>query len=91
MTLLARLEQRLPLLSGGARDAPDRQQTMHDAIAWSHDLLGEAEQALFRHLAVFAGDWTLVAAEAVAPPAYNYRSKAEFEASVPRSSVRKSG
>jgi predicted ATPase/transcriptional regulator with XRE-family HTH domain len=66
VTLLARLEQRLPLLSGGARDAPDRQQTMHDAIAWSHDLLGEAEQALFRRLAVFAGGFTLEAAAAVA-------------------------
>ena len=63
--LLARLEQRLPLLSGGARDAPDRQQTMRDAIAWSHDLLTEAEQALFRRLAVFAGGFTLEAAAAV--------------------------
>jgi predicted ATPase/transcriptional regulator with XRE-family HTH domain len=64
--LLTRLEQRLPLLSGGARDAPDRQQTMHDAIAWSHDLLTEAEQALFRRLAVFVGGFTLEAATAVA-------------------------
>jgi len=63
--LLARLEQRLPLLSGGARDAPDRQQTMRDAIAWSHDLLTEAEQVLFRRLAVFAGGFTLDAAAAI--------------------------
>ena len=63
--LLARLEQRLPLLRGGARDAPDRQQTMRDAIAWSHDLLTEAEQALFRRLAVFAGGFTLDAAAAI--------------------------
>ena len=42
--LLARLEQRLPLLTGGARDAPARQQTMRDAIAWSHDLLTPASR-----------------------------------------------
>jgi predicted ATPase len=63
--LLTRLEQRLPLLSGGARDAPDRQQTMRDAIAWSHDLLTQAERALFRRLAVFAGGFTLEAAAAI--------------------------
>ena len=64
--LLTRLEQRLPLLSSGARDLPPRQQTMRDAIAWSHDLLSESEQALFRRLAVFAGGFTLEAAEWVA-------------------------
>lgn len=65
--LLARLEQRLPLLSGGARDLPLRQQTMRDAIAWSYGLLGPTEQQLFRQLAVFAGGFTLQAAEALAP------------------------
>jgi predicted ATPase/DNA-binding XRE family transcriptional regulator len=60
-----RLRQRLPLLSGGARDLPLRQQTMRGAIAWSHDLLNEEEQALFRKLAVFAGGCTLAAAERV--------------------------
>ena len=63
--LLQRLEQRLPLLSGGARDLPLRQQTMRDTIGWSYDLLTDAEQALFRRLAVFVGGFTLGAAEAI--------------------------
>jgi predicted ATPase/transcriptional regulator with XRE-family HTH domain len=63
--LLARLDQRLPLLSTGARDLPPRQQTLRSAIAWSYDLLSAAEQILFEQLAVFAGGWTLEAAEAV--------------------------
>jgi len=63
--LLGRLERRLPLLTGGARDLPVRHQTLRDAIAWTHDLLMPAEQALFRRLAVFAGGFTLDAAEHV--------------------------
>ena len=64
-TLLERLEQRLPLLTGGARDAPERQRTLRATIAWSHDLLDERERHLFAGLAVFAGGCTLEAAEAV--------------------------
>jgi tetratricopeptide (TPR) repeat protein len=65
VTLLARLDKRLPLLTSGARDAPTRQRTLRDTIAWSHDLLHPEEQSIFRRLAVFAGGWTLEAAEAV--------------------------
>ena len=64
--LLTRLERRLPLLVGGARDAPARQRTMRDTIAWSHDLLAPEEQTLFRRVAVFAGGFTLEAAEGMA-------------------------
>ena len=63
--LLERLEQRLPLLTSGARDAPERQRTLRATIAWSHDLLDDHEQQLFARLAVFAGGCTLEAAEAV--------------------------
>ena len=66
--LLARLDRALPLLAGGARDLPARQRTMRDTVAWSYDLLTEAERALFRQFAPFGGGWTLSAAEAVATP-----------------------
>jgi predicted ATPase/class 3 adenylate cyclase len=66
--LLSRLEQRLPFLTGGARDAPHRQRTLRDTIAWSFDLLQPEDQLLFRRLAVFVGGCTLEAAEAVANP-----------------------
>jgi predicted ATPase len=63
--LLAHLDRALPLLSGGARDLPARQQTMTGAIAWSYDLLDEPEKMLLRRMAVFVGGCTLEAAEAI--------------------------
>jgi predicted ATPase/DNA-binding XRE family transcriptional regulator len=63
--LLSRLTRRLELLAGGARDLPARQQTLRAAVQWSHELLAAEEQTLFRRLAVFAGGFTLAAAEAV--------------------------
>jgi predicted ATPase len=64
--ILERLDRSLPLLTGGGRDAPERQRTLRGAIAWSYDLLEPQEQASFRRLGVFSGGWALDAAEAVA-------------------------
>ena len=63
--ILDRLQSPLQLLTGGAFDLPERQQTLRKAIDWSHSLLNEAEQKLFRRVAVFVGGCTLEAAEAV--------------------------
>jgi predicted ATPase len=63
--LLERLDQRLKLLTGGARDLPERQRTLRAAIEWSHSLLSDDEKRLFRRLAVFAGGATLEAIEGV--------------------------
>ncbi len=63
--LLARLSHRLQVLKGGVQDAPTRQQTLRNTIAWSYNLLDAEEQRLFRRLCVFVGGWTLQAAEAV--------------------------
>ena len=65
LALLARLTHRLQVLTGGRQDAPARQQTLRNTIAWSYDLLSAREQQLFRRLSVFVGGCTLEAAEAV--------------------------
>ena len=63
--LLARLDDRMSLLTGGARDLPERQRTLRNTLDWSFELLSPAEQALFSRLAVFPGTFDLEAAEAV--------------------------
>jgi len=63
--IVARLDDRFRLLTGGSRTALPRQQTLRALIDWSYDLLSEPERALLRRLSVFAGGWTLEAAETV--------------------------
>jgi predicted ATPase/class 3 adenylate cyclase len=65
--MLARLGDRLSLLSGGLQDRPERQQTLRGAIDWSYDLLDEGERALFRRLSAFSGGARLDAIESVCP------------------------
>jgi predicted ATPase len=69
VALLARLDRRLSLLTGGSQDLPDRQKTLRNTIAWSFDLLPSDQQTLLRRLAVFAGGATLEAVDAVSTPA----------------------
>lgn len=64
-SLLGRLENSLKVLTGGPKDAPDRQQTMRAAIAWSYELLNEKEKLLLQQLSVFSGGCSLEAAEEV--------------------------
>ncbi len=63
--LLDRLVERIDLLKGGGRDLPARHRTLSQAIAWSYDLLEDHAKRLFQRLSVFAGGWTLEAAEAI--------------------------
>jgi predicted ATPase/DNA-binding XRE family transcriptional regulator len=63
--LAVRLDQRFRLLTGGSRAALPRQQTLQATLDWSYDLLSQSERRLFERLAVFAGGWTLEAAEAI--------------------------
>ena len=64
-SMRTRLTRRLHLLTGGARDMPERHQTLRAAMDWSYDLLSPAEQKLFRRLSVFVGGCNLEGAEAV--------------------------
>ncbi len=63
--MLNRLQRRLPLLIGGPRDSPVRQQTLRSTIDWSYRLLGDPAKQLFCRASVFVGGWTLSAAEQV--------------------------
>jgi predicted ATPase/DNA-binding SARP family transcriptional activator len=81
--LLARLDRPLYLLTEGARDLPERQRTIRGTISWSHDLLRPEEQVLFRRLAVFAGGWTLDAAEAVAGGETDRRTDGQTDSGLP--------
>ena len=65
--LLSRLEHRLDVLTSGAQDLPERQQTLRNTLQWSYDLLSEQEQRLFRWLSIFVGGCTLEAIESVFP------------------------
>jgi predicted ATPase len=63
--LLERLGERLDLLAGGSSDLPERQKTLRSTIDWSYELLDDAERALFARLSIFAGGWSLSAAESI--------------------------
>jgi predicted ATPase len=63
--ILVRLDDRLKLLTGGARDLPARQQTLRNTLEWSYGLLKQDEKTLYARLGVFVGGFTLQAAEAV--------------------------
>jgi predicted ATPase/class 3 adenylate cyclase len=66
--MLERLDRALPLLSGGPRDLPDRHRTLRDTIDWSYRLLPPAVALLFQRLCVFAGGFTIAAAESICDP-----------------------
>jgi len=76
LALLARLSQRLQLLTGGARTLPARQQTLRNTLQWSYDLLTAQEQRLFRCFCVFVGGFTLEGAEAVSKLSYETEREA---------------
>jgi predicted ATPase len=67
--ILTHLDHRFRLLSAGRRTAPTRQQTLHNALDWSYELLGEPERILLRRLSVFGGGFDLAAVEAITPDA----------------------
>lgn len=87
--LLTRLDQRLPLLTGGPRDAPQRHHTLHNTIAWSYDLLSAEDQKFFRTLAVFTGGFDLEAVAAVVTESDPFLALAGLEALVDQSLVQR--
>jgi predicted ATPase len=89
--LLSRLDSRLRLLIGGARDLPERQRTLRGAIDWSHTLLCPEEQVLFARLAVFAGTHSLEAAEAVCDPDGDLDAFQGLESLLEKSLLRRAG
>jgi predicted ATPase/class 3 adenylate cyclase len=86
--MLQRLDDRLKLLRGGARDLPTRQQTLRGTIDWSHDLLNEEEKALFARLSVFAGGRTLEAIEEICDPEGDLDALEGIESLVEKSLLR---
>ena len=89
--LAFRLGHRMRELAGGARDAPARHQDLRSAIEWSHDLLPDAERALFRRLSAFTGGWTVAAAEAVCGGPDVPNVTAALESLLDKSLVRRTG
>ena len=86
--ILARLGDRLKLLSGGARDLPARHQTLRNALEWSYSLLKPDQKSLYARLGVFAGGCTLEAAEAVCNPDGNLDILEELSTLVDNSLLR---
>jgi predicted ATPase/class 3 adenylate cyclase len=86
--LLTRLDKRLSLLTGGARDADKRQRTLRGALEWSHDLLDPSEQTLFARLAVFVDGCRLDAAENVCRPSNGVAGLDTLQSLVDKSLVR---
>lgn len=76
--LLERLDHRLDLLAGGARDLPARQQALRATVEWSHDLLTDEERSVFACVGVFVGGFSLAAAQAVLAPIVGGREDDEF-------------
>jgi len=89
--VLERLSERLTLLVGGARNLPERQQTLRATLDWSHALLTTAEQGLFARLAVFRGSWDLAAAVAVCAPDLPGNALAGLESLVDQNLVESDG
>jgi predicted ATPase/DNA-binding CsgD family transcriptional regulator len=87
--IAGRLNSRLNLLTGGARDLPLRQQTLRGTLDWSYELLGEAEKGFFRRLGVFVGGWTIDAAQVIAAGDESISTAVLLESLLDKSLVRR--